>query len=75
MTISNGGQGFANALKDQELMEGRKEGELGSSSARVAEVDRAQRQQALAKAGVTPSFKLSDFQQRKQGRDGRYYDA
>lgn len=75
VNITNGGRGFAGALEAQEQGQGLEKGALGSTSSRVAEVDRAQHQQALAKAGVTPSFKLSDFQRRKQGRDGRYYDA
>lgn len=75
VNVTNGGRGFAGALEAQEQIQGREKGSLGSTSSRVAEVDRAQHQQALAKAGVTPSFRLSDFKQRKQGRDGRYYDA
>lgn len=74
-SVTDGGKGIAGAIEAQEQMQGLEKGALGSTSSRVAEVDRAMHQQALAKAGVTPTFKLSDFKQRKQGRDGKYYDA
>jgi hypothetical protein len=75
VNVTNGGKGFAGAIEAMERGQGLEKGSLGSTSSRIAEIDRAQHQQALAKAGVTPSFKLSDFKQRKRGRDGRYYDA
>jgi len=69
------GNDFQSALQAAEQIQGVAAGSFGSTSKHVQEVDNAIKQQNLAKAGVTPQFKLSDFTQRKQGRDGKYYDA